>query len=107
MEWRFGRGSCGAGKFLISFFASSFSLTRRNQMLREWIMGEHHRLHIVEERPDGPYKEAALTAIRSILDSLLLDFRAAISHPVCAICHNRKRATAVFVPCGASAARSL
>ena len=64
-------------------------------MLREWIMGEQHRLHIVEEWPDGPYKEAALTAIRSALDSLSLDFRAAVNHPVCAICHNRRRATAV------------
>jgi hypothetical protein len=65
-------------------------------MLSEWIMGEHHRLHIVEEWPDGPYKEAVLAAIRSTLDSLLLDFRAAANRPVCAICHNRRRATAVF-----------
>jgi hypothetical protein len=31
-------------------------------MFSEWIMGEHHRLHIVEEWPDGPYKEAVLAA---------------------------------------------
>ena len=65
-------------------------------MLSEWIMGEHHRLHIVEEWPDGPYKEAVLAAIRSTLDSLLLDFRATVNRPVCAICHNRRRATAVL-----------
>jgi hypothetical protein len=64
-------------------------------MLSEWIMGEHHRLHIVEEWPDGPRKEAVLTAIRSTLDRLLLDFRAALNLPVCSICHNRTRATAV------------
>jgi hypothetical protein len=67
-------------------------------MLSEWIMGEHHRLHIVEEWPDGPYKEAVLAAIRSTLDSLLLDFRAAVKQPVCAICRNRRRATASSTP---------
>lgn len=65
-------------------------------MLREWIWGEHHRLHIVEEWPDGPYKQAALAAIRSTLGSLLLDFRAAAHHPVCAICDSRRRATVVL-----------
>lgn len=65
-------------------------------MLSEWIMAEHHRLHIVEEWPDGPYKEAVLAAIRSTLDSLLRDFRAAANHPVCAICHHRRRAIAVL-----------
>jgi hypothetical protein len=67
-------------------------------MLSEWIMGEHHRLHIVEEWPDGPHKEAVLAGIRSTLDRLLLDFRAAVNRPVCAICHNRRRATAVLDP---------
>jgi hypothetical protein len=67
-------------------------------MLSEWIMGEHHRLHIVEEWPDGPYKEAVLAGIRSTLESLLQDFRAAANRPVCAICHNRRRATAVVDP---------
>jgi len=65
-------------------------------MLSEWIMGEHHRLHIVEEWPAGPYKEAVLAAIRSTLDSLMRDFRAAVNRPACAICHNRGRATGVF-----------
>jgi len=36
----------------------------------EWIMGEHHRLNIVERWPDGPRKEAVLAAIRSTLDRL-------------------------------------
>lgn len=66
-------------------------------MLSEWIMEEHHRLHIVEGWPDGPRKEAVLAGIRSTLHRLLLDIQAAANHPVCAICHHRGRATGVFV----------
>ena len=61
-------------------------------MLGEWITGEHHRLHIVEEWPDGAYKEAVLTAIRSTLNGLARDFRAAINPPVCIVCNSRKSA---------------
>jgi hypothetical protein len=40
-------------------------------MHAEWIAAEHHRLHIVEEWPEGPHKEVALAAIQSSLHSLL------------------------------------
>jgi hypothetical protein len=63
---------------------------RINKMLWEWIVAEHHRLHIVEEWPDGPYKEAVLAGIQSTLDSLLLDSRA-LNHPPCAICQTRRK----------------
>jgi len=36
-------------------------------MLSEWIMGEPHRLHIVEEWPTVFTKETVLAAIRSTL----------------------------------------
>jgi len=40
-------------------------------MFHEWFGQEHHRLHIVEQWPEGPHKEAVLASIRSKLDSLL------------------------------------
>jgi hypothetical protein len=56
----------------------------------EWLAMEHYRLHVVEEWPDGPYKQAAMAAIRSTLDSL------ARGHPethcpLCEVCSNRAR----------------
>jgi hypothetical protein len=70
-------------------------------MLSEWIMEEHHRLHIVEQWPDGAYKEVVLAAIRSTLHSLLLDSRAAVNPPVCAVCNERRGTTAVLDSFGA------
>ena len=65
-------------------------------MINEWIMVEHHRLHIVEKWPDGSYKEVVLTGIRCALDSLMRDSRAAAHQPVCTICHNRRKKIAVL-----------
>jgi hypothetical protein len=67
----------------------------------EWIMGEHHRLNIVERWPDGPPQRGGSRSDTVHVGSPLLDFRAAMNHPVCAICHNRSRATAVLNPVGA------
>jgi len=36
----------------------------------EQLASEHHRLHTVDEWPDGPRKKAALDAILSALESL-------------------------------------
>lgn len=36
----------------------------------EWFAAEHSRLHSVEQWPEGARKEAALSAIRSTLNSL-------------------------------------
>jgi hypothetical protein len=70
-------------------------------MLSEWIMEEHHRLHIVEQWSDGAYKQVVLAAIRSTLNGLLLDCRAAVNPPVCAVSNERRRATAVLDSLGA------
>jgi len=54
----------------------------------EWIAMEHHRLHLIEEWPDGPHKEAALAAIHSTLQGLLRTHRAG-NLPVCEVCLSR------------------
>lgn len=36
----------------------------------EWFKTEHHRMHVIEEWPESPHKQAALAAIRSKLASL-------------------------------------
>jgi hypothetical protein len=58
-------------------------------MFQEWLSQEHHRLHIVEEWPDGPQKEAVLASIRSKLRSLLANCKEE-SLPACLVCQNRK-----------------
>ena len=55
----------------------------------EWIAMEHHRLHLVEEWPESPYKQAALAAIRSTLEGLLRNQHAGAL--VCEVCLNRKK----------------
>ena len=50
-------------------FQSSEGLNMRYQ----WISNEHHRMHIVEAWPDGPYKDATLRAIHSTLYRLAQD----------------------------------
>ena len=60
-------------------------------MIFEWIAAEHHRLHLVEQWPEGAYKQAALAAIDSSLQGLLRNQRPA-DLPLCEVCLNRKRA---------------
>ena len=60
-------------------------------MTFEWIAMEHQRLHLVEEWPDGPYKQAALAAIHSTLDGLLRTLHHGAALPVCEVCLNRKK----------------
>jgi hypothetical protein len=56
----------------------------------QWFNTEHHRLHIIEEWPDSPHKEAALAASRSKLESLARNLPVN-SHPVhCEVCLNRE-----------------
>jgi hypothetical protein len=61
-------------------------------MYAEWIATEHHRLHIVEEWPEGPHKEVALAAIQSSLHSLLQNHQPDGPLAACEICVSRKRA---------------
>ncbi len=64
-------------------------------MIFEWIAMEHHRLHLVQEWPEGPHKEAALAAIDSTLRGLLRTQRPGVILPTCEVCHNRKKASPV------------
>jgi hypothetical protein len=68
--------------------------SRRFNMNFEWIAMEHQRLHLVEEWPDGPHKQAALAAIHSALEGLLRTHRAG-DLPVCEVCLSRPNAPAV------------
>jgi hypothetical protein len=45
-------------------------------------------LHLIEEWPDGPHKDAALAAIHSALEGLLRTHRAG-NLPVCEVCLSR------------------
>jgi hypothetical protein len=63
-------------------------------MQLEWIATEHHRLHVIEQWPESPLKEAALAATRSTLESLLRRQPVA-TLPVCSICSSRKRSSTV------------
>ncbi len=56
----------------------------------QWFKTEHHRLHIVEEWPDSPQKEAALAAIRSKLTSLARNLPPGSHLLDCEICLNRE-----------------
>jgi hypothetical protein len=53
-------------------YSSLLVVTSRREpaMHREWLAGEHYRIHVMELWPDGPRKEAGLAAARSALDSL-------------------------------------
>ena len=62
-------------------------------MYAEWIATEHHRLHVIEEWPEGPHKEVALAAIQSSLQSLLHNHRPDGPLAACEICLSRKGAT--------------
>jgi len=61
-------------------------------MYAEWVAAEHHRLHIIEEWPEGSHKEVALAAIQSSLHSLLQNHRPDGALAACEICLSRKKA---------------
>mgnify|MGYP001544346772 CR=1 FL=1 len=56
-----------------------------------WISMEHYRLHLVEEWPDSPYKQATLAAIRSAIGSLSCGSLAPAAES-CSICRGREKA---------------
>lgn len=59
-------------------------------MHSEWLAMEHYRIHVMELWPDGPRKEAGLTAARSALDRLVQASPKKSSF-VCSICAGRRR----------------
>jgi hypothetical protein len=63
-------------------------------MYAEWFATEHHRLHVVEDWPEGPHKEVALAAIQSSLHSLLQNHGPdGPPFATCEICLSRNKAT--------------
>lgn len=59
-------------------------------MLNNWLAMEHYRLHVVEQWPDGPRKQAAIAAVRSSLRSLLANRPEEEEELfVCSVCGNR------------------
>ena len=71
----------------------------------QWFRTEHHRLHVIEEWPDSPQKQAALAPIRSKLASLAR-YLPSGSHVLdCEVCLNReKHSWIVAFPVAPSAA---
>lgn len=65
-------------------------------MCREWLAMEHYRIHVMEEWPDGPRKEAGLAAARSALESLMRTMPQGPSF-LCAACHSRRQ-TVTLIP---------
>lgn len=62
----------------------------------QWLTTEHNRLHVVEEWPDGPHKEAALSAIRSSLASLARSLPPDVNLQFCEVCLGRKQAPGII-----------
>ena len=66
-------------------------------MNSQWLKTEHDRLHIVEQWPESPHKQAALEAIWSKIASLTL----ALSddcHLQCEVCLSRQTVGIVRFP---------
>lgn len=63
-------------------------------MHREWLAGEHYRIHLMELWPDGPRKEAGLAAARSALESLEGAMPEGSSF-ACAICGSSQTVTVI------------
>jgi hypothetical protein len=62
----------------------------------QWFKTEHHRLHVVEEWPDSPHKQAALASIRSKLASLACHLPSGSHVLDCEVCLNRVDHSRVF-----------
>jgi hypothetical protein len=65
-------------------------------MLSNWIAAEHYRLHLVEQWPNSPRKQATLAAVYSTLASLGQDSRSATESPECVVCRARRAAIVEF-----------
>lgn len=64
-------------------------------MYAAWLASEHSRIHLIEQWPDGPRREAALAAARSTLDSLLQRAHPDESTFRCLVCDNRRNSPAM------------
>jgi hypothetical protein len=55
-------------------------------MIRNWLMVEHHRLHLVEQWPESAHRSATLAAIRKSIETLTCNYSGAASHSHCTQC---------------------
>ena len=62
----------------------------------QWFKTEHHRLHVIEEWPDSPQKQAALAAVRSKLASLARNLPSGPESSFCEVCLNREEGVVRF-----------
>jgi hypothetical protein len=60
------------------------------KFIAAWLACEHYRLHVVEQWPDSPRKQAVIEAIQSTLDSLSRDPRTVQGNVSCFLCETRK-----------------
>ena len=58
-------------------------------MYTEWLAMEHYRIHLMEEWPDGPRKDAGLAAAHAALEALQISAPVASTF-VCHICGKRR-----------------
>ena len=59
----------------------------------EWIAFEHYRIHVIEQWPDGPMKQAGLASARSALDRMVRIMPEGPSF-ACTICASRRQMVA-------------
>jgi hypothetical protein len=57
----------------------------------EWIAFEHYRIHVIEQWPDGPKKQAGLASARSVLERMVRIMPDG-SPFACAICASGRQA---------------
>ena len=58
-------------------------------MYTEWLAMEHYRIHLMEEWPDGPRKDAGLAAAYAALEALENSAPVASTF-VCEVCAKRR-----------------
>ena len=68
-------------------------------MQSEWLAVEHHRIHLMEQWPDGPRKEAGLNSARSALKSLLVSAPSSDSF-ACGVCSSKSLCTTLVSSIG-------
>jgi len=64
-------------------------------MHSEWLAAEHYRIHVMEQWPDGPRREAGLAAARSAIESLARTLPQGSSFD-CATCAGRRQTVSVL-----------
>ena len=65
-------------------------------MYTEWLAMEHYRIHLMEEWPDGPRKDAGLAAARAALEALETSAPMASTF-ICEVCAKRREAEKIVV----------